>query len=114
MTFFFSCKPPFISRLWILYSFSFLLFRISFFFVYFKINIKYGFSVAVFTFYETHPLYRLIPNVMYLYRIFVIRSSLRTSPIRSEEHTSELQSRGHLVCRLLLEQKKPDHPRLRV
>src|SRR5690625_6407253 len=29
----------------------------------------------------------------------------RTSP-RSEEHTSELQSRGHLVCRLLLEKKE--------
>src|SRR5437870_9824834 len=28
------------------------------------------------------------------------------SPGRSEEHTSELQSRGHLVCRLLLEKKK--------
>src|SRR5690625_5952767 len=27
-------------------------------------------------------------------------------PARSEEHTSELQSRGHLVCRLLLETKK--------
>src|SRR5439155_19735848 len=27
---------------------------------------------------------------------------------RSEEHTSELQSRGHLVCRLLLEKKKND------
>src|SRR5690625_7055705 len=27
-------------------------------------------------------------------------------PDRSEEHTSELQSRGHLVCRLLLEKKK--------
>src|SRR5207253_10393633 len=27
-------------------------------------------------------------------------------PIRLEEHTSELQSRGHLVCRLLLEKKK--------
>src|SRR5690625_6867683 len=26
--------------------------------------------------------------------------------VRSEEHTSELQSRGHLVCRLLLEKKK--------
>src|SRR5690625_6116677 len=26
--------------------------------------------------------------------------------MRSEEHTSELQSRGHLVCRLLLEKKK--------
>src|SRR5690625_5565706 len=29
---------------------------------------------------------------------------------RSEEHTSELQSRGHLVCRLLLEKKKTDRP----
>src|SRR5207253_9160098 len=29
----------------------------------------------------------------------------RTCRSRSEEHTSELQSRGHLVCRLLLEQK---------
>src|SRR5207253_3899011 len=27
---------------------------------------------------------------------------------RSEEHTSELQSRGHLVCRLLLEKEKSD------
>src|SRR5690625_5943399 len=32
-------------------------------------------------------------------------ASLRSSA-RSEEHTSELQSRGHLVCRLLLEKKK--------
>src|SRR2546422_8477731 len=28
------------------------------------------------------------------------------APLRSEEHTSELQSRLHLVCRLLLEKKK--------
>src|SRR5690554_7567182 len=28
---------------------------------------------------------------------------------RSEEHTSELQSRPHLVCRLLLEKKKKKH-----
>src|SRR5207253_10173489 len=28
--------------------------------------------------------------------------------LRSEEHTSELQSRGHLVCRLLLEKKRDD------
>src|SRR2546429_6277215 len=38
-----------------------------------------------------------------------------TLPTRSEEHTSELQSRLHLVCRLLLEKKKkttrPDHRR---
>src|SRR5690625_7049244 len=28
-----------------------------------------------------------------------------SAELRSEEHTSELQSRGHLVCRLLLEKK---------
>src|SRR5690625_6525481 len=33
----------------------------------------------------------------------------RRSARRSEEHTSELQSRGHLVCRLLLEKKKNKH-----
>src|SRR2546422_6024843 len=32
--------------------------------------------------------------------------SLQAVPTRSEEHTSELQSRLHLVCRLLLEKKK--------
>src|SRR2546429_6225651 len=31
--------------------------------------------------------------------------------LRSEEHTSELQSRLHLVCRLLLEKKKATHGR---
>src|SRR2546429_2340100 len=35
---------------------------------------------------------------------FVLRKSSR-----SEEHTSELQSRLHLVCRLLLEKKKINH-----
>src|SRR5690625_1355034 len=32
--------------------------------------------------------------------------ALPVALVRSEEHTSELQSRGHLVCRLLLEKKK--------
>src|SRR5690625_5558386 len=35
-------------------------------------------------------------------------SARETISGRSEEHTSELQSRGHLVCRLLLEKKKPE------
>src|SRR5690625_6900357 len=37
----------------------------------------------------------------------VFSYDLREIPVqdRSEEHTSELQSRGHLVCRLLLEKK---------
>src|SRR2546421_9356905 len=35
-----------------------------------------------------------------------IRVLLETHDLRSEEHTSELQSRSDLVCRLLLEKKK--------
>src|SRR5258708_12350721 len=34
------------------------------------------------------------------------RASFRSTASRSEEHTSELQSPDHLVCRLLLEKKK--------
>src|SRR5690625_6705457 len=37
-------------------------------------------------------------------------SGIRGQP-RSEEHTSELQSRGHLVCRLLLEKKRKSQPK---
>src|SRR5207253_3749711 len=44
---------------------------------------------------------------------FVLASALilllGIAAVRSEEHTSELQSRGHLVCRLLLEKKKHRH-----
>src|SRR3989442_15979448 len=37
----------------------------------------------------------------------VLRGSVSSATsVRSEEHTSELQSRPHLVCRLLLEKKK--------
>src|SRR5690625_7051811 len=38
---------------------------------------------------------------------------INVRPWRSEEHTSELQSRGHLVCRLLLEKKNTVTTRLR-
>src|SRR2546422_4547905 len=53
------------------------------------------------------------PGVMSRARSTRARGRLRSSPARpvphekrSEEHTSELQSRLHLVCRLLLEKKK--------
>src|SRR2546429_5974929 len=39
-------------------------------------------------------------------RTFQHSREQRAMPVRSEEHTSELQSRLHLVCRLLLEKKK--------
>src|SRR5690348_17557103 len=38
--------------------------------------------------------------------IAALARALRQKAIRSEEHTSELQSPVHLVCRLLLEKKK--------
>src|SRR5690625_6378793 len=38
-----------------------------------------------------------------------IVSTRTMNRVRSEEHTSELQSRGHLVCRLLLEKKKNEN-----
>src|SRR5438309_7909483 len=37
----------------------------------------------------------------------------RFGVVRSEEHTSELQSQFHLVCRLLLEKKKEQQTRLK-
>src|SRR5579884_4439799 len=42
----------------------------------------------------------------------LVLDGLRRLAGRSEEHTSELQSRGHLVCRLLLEKKKHNAPEL--
>src|SRR5690625_6585891 len=44
-------------------------------------------------------------NLMYKCDLCIDRTKDDIPP-RSEEHTSELQSRGHLVCRLLLEKKK--------
>src|SRR5437870_7240804 len=40
------------------------------------------------------------------YFLGIARGERFPGETRSEEHTSELQSRGHLVCRLLLEKKK--------
>src|SRR5690554_7594978 len=38
--------------------------------------------------------------------LYKVREKCEVCAVRSEEHTSELQSRPHLVCRLLLEKKK--------
>src|SRR5699024_12402969 len=55
--------------------------------------------------------YRLVEQPSYLIdsavnSIEVRNSKFQVNSIRSEEHTSELQSRFDLVCRLLLEKKK--------
>src|SRR5687768_18185054 len=51
------------------------------------------------------PLYSSLNNLIFSFASSSERNQL-TFKHRSEEHTSELQSRLHLVCRLLLEKKK--------
>src|SRR5207253_8285817 len=51
-------------------------------------------------------LFRSQPDPLLLREGALFLLELERHVERSEEHTSELQSRGHLVCRLLLEKKK--------
>src|SRR5690554_7251697 len=55
-------------------------------------------------FYCYKPIRVFLPNWASLIITFLISGLFHD--MRSEEHTSELQSRPHLVCRLLLEKKK--------
>src|SRR5690554_757100 len=57
------------------------------------------------------PLRGKILNVASAGRDKIVANQQIADLIRSEEHTSELQSRPHLVCRLLLEKKKKEHLR---
>src|SRR3989442_2704780 len=44
--------------------------------------------------------------IVWIFVAFTLAHVILVFTVRSEEHTSELQSRPHLVCRLLLEKKK--------
>src|SRR2546421_2231312 len=53
-------------------------------------------------------MYSMVPTPVLLQRLPPGVGTIEyMAPERSEEHTSELQSRSDLVCRLLLEKKKP-------
>src|SRR5688572_31712885 len=47
-----------------------------------------------------------LKNIRHRLELYNGVMKINTSPDRSEEHTSELQSQSNLVCRLLLEKKK--------
>src|SRR5690625_5799660 len=55
-------------------------------------------------FFQNHEVLLIRKSLSCLPKVVLRNASSSTN--RSEEHTSELQSRGHLVCRLLLEKKK--------
>src|SRR2546422_2522746 len=57
--------------------------------------LRYGLGLAGYS----HPVYWAVYITCFVFWVGIAHS-------RSEEHTSELQSRLHLVCRLLLEKKK--------
>src|SRR2546427_12967112 len=54
-----------------------------------------------------HPA-RPVSEVIWVYGIGMLALNALIAVLRSEEHTSELQSQSNLVCRLLLEKKKKD------
>src|SRR5690348_17359285 len=58
---------------------------------------------------RTGPLYGIFALVLGLLAWLFLAGQLTIFGARSEEHTSELQSPVHLVCRLLLEKKKKTH-----
>src|SRR5690625_6375750 len=65
-----------------------------------------GIAVASFTIASTPRMFDRQANEWRDGEALFLRCSIWRDAARSEEHTSELQSRGHLVCRLLLEKKK--------
>src|SRR5690625_6856257 len=76
------------------------------------VSITIAFSITAIPIYLISNLLSKRPQAvdpLYGYLLYVVSAGLSFAilfTIRSEEHTSELQSRGHLVCRLLLETKK--------
>src|SRR2546429_10007406 len=91
-----------------LYLFVFFYIPSSFIFFFFFFNDTATTEIYTLSLHDALPIscwiWALLPYSIYISSSFVWETSLST--LRSEEHTSELQSRLHLVCRLLLEKKK--------
>src|SRR5690625_6368841 len=70
-----------------------------------ELNEQFETSILLIT-HDLGVVSELAERVVVIYGGQVMEESPIDELFRSEEHTSELQSRGHLVCRLLLEKKK--------
>src|SRR2546422_10504014 len=96
----------------------FILTYVSFFFFFFFFNDTATTEIYTLSLHDALPIYwQAIPapagavslpeRARGLTRVMTDEEAMSQYPfLRSEEHTSELQSRLHLVCRLLLEKKK--------
>src|SRR5256884_4470814 len=74
----------------------------------YRITGSYGIAIILFTI----VIYSLFFPLKWRSSKAMKKAQKLAPRMRSEEHTSELQSRLHLVCRLLLEKKKPLHERI--
>src|SRR5690554_7211361 len=72
-----------------------------------SISSFFSFSITLlFVFFVYNLISCMISSLLGFSNVIILENLLQTAGSRSEEHTSELQSRPHLVCRLLLEKKK--------
>src|SRR5690625_6246607 len=93
------------------------MFALAFVFFYFLISKDTGYLIYIIISFILYPFARALIDLMFGFKLrhlldkqkgvtYYFNQLLFLLDFRSEEHTSELQSRGHLVCRLLLEKKK--------
>src|SRR5689334_24443725 len=83
------------------------------FFLYFFFNDTATTEIYTLSLHDALPIYNFVgqlnkrPEIQRAFTFFTARApAYQVDVDRSEEHTSELQSQFHLVCRLLLEKKK--------
>src|SRR2546422_10461406 len=81
-------------------------------FVFFFFNDTATTEIYTLSLHDALPIFAEIEHARHIGRVraaigeTIPAAGLKRAETRSEEHTSELQSRLHLVCRLLLEKKK--------
>src|SRR5437660_9710625 len=88
------------------FVFFFLFLLLCFFFFFF--NDTATTEIYTLSLHDALPILNLAAGAAAVVAVDAVVNALCPNRVhhRSEEHTSELQSRGHLVCRLLLEKKK--------
>src|SRR5690349_23148636 len=90
-----------------IFSFSFLIFVDFFFFFFFFFNDTATTEIYTLSLHDALPISRRVLPGKGILPVRAPRANMAAlTKARSEEHTSELQSRRDLVCRLLLEKKK--------
>src|SRR5689334_25148134 len=94
----------------VLHHIYFLLHTLQLFSIFFFFNDTATTEIYTLSLHDALPIcsphLSLPPSFFFLQLSVTVSASKKAKPTRSEEHTSELQSQFHLVCRLLLEKKK--------